>query len=76
MTIKLRKAKEGAWLGNGLGNSNAEWVVKGAEYIHLFKGSFDWTIRNDSTGTVLARNIPTRTEALDRIERLLADNKI
>jgi hypothetical protein len=47
--IKLIKKQDAEWLGNGLGNSSAEWTVKGAEHIEIWKDSLYWNITNTET---------------------------
>ena len=40
--LKLIKAKNTEWLGNGFGCSSAEWVVKGFEHIAVRKLANRW----------------------------------
>ena len=40
--LKLIKAKNTEWLGNGFGSSSAEWVVKGFEHIAVRKLANRW----------------------------------
>jgi len=40
--LKLTKAKNTEWLGNGFGSSSAEWVVKGFEHIAVRKLANRW----------------------------------
>lgn len=41
--IKLTKAKDTEWMGNGFGTRTAEWIVKGHENIEVRKIGGNWT---------------------------------
>ena len=40
--IKLKKVSDTQWNGNGFGTSTAEWCVKGAENILVYKLGLRW----------------------------------
>ena len=61
MMIKLTKHADAFWSGNGFGNDKAEWVVKGAEYLHVWAGNAgSWNVTNRETGERVLRNLPKR----------------
>tara|TARA_R110000796_G_scaffold203024_7_gene319358 strand:+ start:6024 stop:6266 length:243 start_codon:yes stop_codon:yes gene_type:complete len=69
MMIKLTKHADAFWSGNGFGNDKAEWVVKGAEYLHVWAGNAgSWNVTNRETGERVLRNQPTRAFALELLE--------
>ena len=71
MNIKLKKLKASEWLGNGMGNASAEWVVKGAEHIEVWKGSTEWNITNTQTGERIGRWLDTRAMAVTLLEAMI-----
>lgn len=71
MSIKLKKINTNEWLGNGMGNSAAQWAVKGAEHIEIWKDSFYWNITNTKTGEKIGRWLNTRAMAVTLIEALI-----
>jgi len=76
MTIKLTKLNASEWLGNGMGNQAAQWVVKGAEHIELWKGSTEWNITNTQTGERIGRWLDTRAMAVTLLEALIAEGEL
>jgi len=74
--IKLIKKQDAEWLGNGLGNQAAQWVVKGAEHIELWKGSTEWNITNTQTGKRIGRWLDTRAMAVTLLEALIAEGEL
>ena len=46
--IKLTKVKSSEWMGNGFGNANASWVVKGAEHISVSHYAGSWNAHDHS----------------------------
>ena len=72
MTIKLKKLTSREWLGNGMGNASAEWVVKGAEHIHVWKGSTEWNITNTQTGERIGRWLDKRWMAVYLLEAMVS----
>ena len=74
--IKLIKKQDEEWLGNGLGNQAAQWVVKGAEHIELWKGSTEWNITNTQTGKRIGRWLDTRAAAVTLLEALVAEGEL
>lgn len=41
--MKLKKQTSSEWLGNGMGNTTADWVVVGAEHIAIRKLGTRWS---------------------------------
>jgi hypothetical protein len=74
--IKLTKKQNAAWLGNGMGNAAAEWVVKGAEHIEVWKGSTEWNITNIETGERIGRWLDTRQQAVFYLEALISEGEL
>ncbi len=54
-TIKLTKTSSTEWNGNGFGTSTAQWCVKGAEHIEVFKLGNNWVAKNTTQNTVVSR---------------------
>jgi hypothetical protein len=48
--IKLTKTQSTQWNGNGLGTSAAEWCVKGAENILVYKLGLKWVAADTAHG--------------------------
>jgi hypothetical protein len=48
--IKLKKVSATQWNGNGLGTSTAEWCVKGAENILVYKLGLRWVAADIAHG--------------------------
>ena len=72
MIVKLKKLKSCEWLGNGMGNAAAQWAVKGAEHIHVWKGSTGWNITNTQTGESIGRWFDKRWMAVYLIEAMIS----
>ena len=53
--VTLTKIKSAEWMGNGMGTSTAEWCVKGAEHIIVFKAGSRWVAQNEDTCCVLTK---------------------
>ena len=67
--IKLTKKADAYWAGNGFGNDAAEWVVKGAEHIHVWSsGGGNWNVTNRDTGERILRNKPGKAFTLELLE--------
>jgi hypothetical protein len=74
MMIKLTKKADAYWGGNGFGNEAAEWVVQGAEYLHVWAGSAGfWNVTNRETGERVLINQPTRAFALELLEEKMPE---
>ena len=71
MNIKLTKVSASEWAGNGMGNSAAEWAVKGAEHIRIWKGSTYWNINNTETGERIGRWLDTRANAVTLLDAMV-----
>lgn len=63
--MKLVKEASAQWLGNGMGNSTADWVIKGAEHIKVYKVLGSWKVQNTLTNTTLVRFADNRKQALE-----------
>ena len=74
--IKLIKKRDAEWLGNGLGNSSAEWTVKGAEHIEIWKDSLYWNITNTETGAKIGRWLNSRAMAVTLLEALIDEGEL
>jgi len=74
--IKLIKKQDAAWIGNGMGNAAAEWAVKGAEHIEIWKDSIRWNITNTETGERIGRWLDTRQQAVFYLEALVSEGKL
>jgi hypothetical protein len=70
----LTKAKPSEWLGNGMGNTTAEWVVKGAEHIAVRKLGTRWaaidTTKPAGNGAVAFAD--TKSQLLNKLDGLAA----
>ena len=54
--IKLTKKTDSYWMDNGMGYVPAEWVVKGAEHLHVWSGGGNlWNVTNHETGEHILR---------------------
>jgi len=63
--IKLTKKTDAYWAGNGFGNEAAEWVVRGAEHLHVWSsGSGEWNVTDRETGERIIRREYGRANAL------------
>lgn len=76
MTIKLTKLNASEWAGNGMGNSSAEWAVKGAEHIEIWKDSLYWNITNTETGAKIGRWLNSRAMAVTLLEALIDEGEL
>jgi hypothetical protein len=63
--MKLIKETSAQWLGNGMGNSTADWVIKGAEHIKVYKVLGCWKVQDTLTNTTLVRFADNRKQALE-----------
>ena len=63
--MKLIKETSAQWLGNGMGNSTADWVIKGAEHIKVYKVLGCWKVQDTLTSTTLVRFADNRKQALE-----------
>ena len=64
--IKLIKKTDTYWVGNGMGNAPAEWVVKGSEHLHVWSGGGNCgNVTNRETGERILRNKPSRAFTLE-----------
>ena len=68
--IKLTKTKATEWMGNGMGTQTAEWCVKGAENIIVFKTGHRWVAQNEDTCCVLCRAWDKK-DLITKLETLL-----
>jgi hypothetical protein len=72
--IKLTKKSDAHWMGNGFGNAPAEWVVKGADHLHVWSsGGNKWNVTDRDTGKRLVRWAYTKKAALEAIAELLPE---
>tara|TARA_Y100000114_G_scaffold49085_1_gene44777 strand:- start:757 stop:978 length:222 start_codon:yes stop_codon:yes gene_type:complete len=67
--IKLKKLSATQWNGNGFGTSTAEWCVKDAENILVYKLGFCWVAADISHGMnrIVCRG-ETRADLLEIME--------
>jgi len=63
--MKLIKETSAQWLGNGMGNSTADWVIKGAEHIKVYKVLGCWKVQDTLANTTLVRFADNRKQALE-----------
>ena len=63
--MQLIKETSAQWLGNGMGNSTADWVIKGAEHIKVYKVLGCWKVQDTLTKTTLVRFADNRKQALE-----------
>ena len=74
--IKLTKKSDAYWMGNGMGNAPAEWVVKGSEHLHVWSGGRqggEWNVTDRNTGKRLVRWVHTRKAALESLAKLMPE---
>jgi len=72
--IKLIKKTDAHWMGNGFGNAPAEWVVKGAEHLHVWSsGGNAWNVTDRNTGKRLIRWAYTKKAALETLAELMPE---
>ena len=63
--MQLIKETKTQWLGNGMGTSTADWVIKGEEHIKVYKVLGCWKVQDTLTNTTLVRFADTRKQALE-----------
>ena len=63
--MQLIKESSTQWLGNGMGTTTADWVIKGAEHIKVYKVSTYWDVKDTLTNETLVRFADTRKQALE-----------
>ena len=72
--IKLIKKADTYWMGNGMGNAPAEWVVKGSEHLHVWSsGGNQWNVTDRNTGKRLVRWMHTKKAALEALAKLMPE---
>lgn len=68
--MRLIKETSAQWLGNGMGSSAADWVVKGAEHIKVYKGVGGWKVQDTLANSTLVRFADSRKQALEIYEQI------
>ena len=63
--MQLVKESSTQWLGNGMGTTTADWVIKGEEHIKVYKMSTYWDVKDTLTNETLVRFADTRKQALE-----------
>lgn len=63
--MKLIKETSAQWLGNGMGSAAADWVVKGAEHIKVYKVLSSWKVQDTLANVTLVRFADSRKQALE-----------
>jgi len=64
--IKLKKANSAEWLGNGMGNSTADWVVAKDPEISVRKVGANWYAFKDCVRIASGWDKPMLLAALER----------
>lgn len=64
--IKLKKANAAEWLGNGMGNSTADWVVAKNPDIAIRKVGCNWYAFKNNKRIASGWDKPMLLEALER----------
>jgi len=69
--LKLTKAHPTEWLGNGMGNACADWVVKGSEHIAVRKLGTRWSAIDTTkpSGTGWIASADTKKDLLIKLEK-------
>lgn len=68
--MRLIKESGAQWLGNGMGSSAADWVVKGAEHVKVYKGVGGWKVQDTLANNTLVRFADSRKQALEIYEQI------
>ncbi len=68
--MQLIKESSTQWLGNGMGTTNADWVIKGEEHIKVYKLFGGWRVQDTLRNLTLIRHAETRKQALERYAQL------
>ena len=63
--MQLIKETSAQWLGNGMGTSTADWFIKGAEHIKVYKLFGGWRVQDTLRNLTLVRHAETRKQALE-----------
>tara|TARA_R110000737_G_scaffold67813_2_gene95858 strand:- start:193 stop:447 length:255 start_codon:yes stop_codon:yes gene_type:complete len=63
--MQLVKESSTQWLGNGMGTTTADWVIKGAEHIKVYKLFGGWRVQDTLRNLTLVRHAETRKQALE-----------
>ena len=63
--MQLVKESKTQWLGNGMGTTTADWVIKGAEHIKIYKLFGGWRVQDTIRNLTLVRHAETRKQALE-----------